>query len=42
LLFLLLVIIPIAIWICTKVARENDVSYQSLDTQQILGKISKR
>jgi hypothetical protein len=48
LLLVMLVLIPAAIWICIKVSRnseeaaQNEVPYQTLDTEQILGKIIKK
>jgi hypothetical protein len=49
LLFVMLTLTPVAIWTVIKTSRENDdttgsneVPYQKLDTQQILGKIIKR
>jgi hypothetical protein len=43
-LLVMLALISAAIWICMKVARngeaaQNEVPYQNLDTEQILGKI---
>jgi hypothetical protein len=47
--FVMLTLTPVAVWTVIKTSRENDeatgsneVPYQKLDTQQILGKISKR
>jgi hypothetical protein len=49
LLFLMLTLIPVAIWTFIKAARENgkaarenEVPYQTLDTEQILGKIIRK